>query len=263
MSPIDASLLRYADELAREAGEIALHHFRRRGDLAIERKGALDLVSMADREVERHLRNRIASRFPDDGFLGEEGEATPSASGRTWIVDPIDGTLNFLKGHDAWAVSIGLVADGRPRLGIVHAPVREETLVGGEGLGARLNGDALPPAPDAAGDDAVASIGIAPRIPLDRQLSLIRFLVGESGMSFRRNGCASLSLVMLARQQLDAMLALGVAGWDVVGGLAVAHELGYVSSLAVADATWRGPLDVVCAAPCWFERLRNWEGFTP
>ena len=262
MNAVDASVLRYAGDLARAAGDIALRHFRHRGALQIERKGALDLVSGADREVERHIRNEIRLQFPDDGFLGEETDrTTPSASGRTWIVDPIDGTLNFLRGHDAWAVTICLVMDGRPRLGVIHAPVLQQTLSGGEGLGARLNGESLPRAPSNIAEDAVACIGIGTRVALVEQLSFIRFIVGECGMTFRRNGCASVSLMMLVNREVDAMLALGVTSWDIVAGIAVASELGYVSNLAIDEHALDRTLNVACAPPPCFERLRKWEGF--
>ena len=255
-------MLRYAGELARAAGDIALRSFRNRRALEVERKGALDLVSVADREVERYIRNEIRLRFPNDGFLGEEDDRTPSASGRTWIVDPIDGTLNFLRGHDAWAITIALVAHGKPCLGVIHAPVRKETLSGGDGLGARLNGEALPHAPSTVTDDAIASIGIGPRATLVQQLSLIRFIAGDCGMTFRRNGCASVSLMMLVKGELDAMLALGLTSWDVIAGVTVARELGYVSTFANDEATLDRPQNFVCASPPLSGRLREWEGFS-
>ena len=259
---VNVSVLRYAIELAQAAGDIALRHFRDRDALVIERKDALDLVSIADREVERHIRDEIELRFPDDGFLGEETDRTTALRGRrTWVVDPIDGTLNFLRGHDAWAVTIALIEAGRPRLGVIHAPVRKETLSGGEGLGARLNGEQLPLVPSTIPRDAIASIGVGPRVPLEQQLSLIRFIVGESGMTFRRNGCASVSLMMLVKQDLDAMFALGLRSWDVAAGVAIAHEIGYASNFTVDEAALARPLDLVCASQPLFEHLRQWDGF--
>ena len=254
-------MLRYASELARAAGDVALRYFRNRGTLEIQRKGAFDLVSVADREVARYIQSELRLRFPDDGFLGEESDPTPSSSGRTWIVDPIDGTLNFLRGHDAWAVTIGLVADGRPCLGVVHAPVLKETLSGGQGLGGQLNGDALPRAPSTIADNAVVSIGMGARVVLDQQLSLIRFVVSGCEMTFRRNGCASVSLMMLLKREVDAMLALGLTCWDVVAGVSVASELAYLSNFTINVAALDRPLNVACAPRPLFERLCGWEGF--
>src|SRR5690349_11628043 len=109
--------------IARAAGDLALDYFRNRDRLEIEVKGVSDYVSHADRDVEDTIRRELAKAFPGDGFLGEE-----TASGfdgpieRCWVVDPIDGTHNFLRGTPYWNVSIGFVANGVTEIGVVYDP---------------------------------------------------------------------------------------------------------------------------------------------
>src|SRR6516225_6082019 len=118
MTDLDGALkhrLSIAITVAQEAGALALDYFQRREELVIEHKGPQDLVSKADREVETLIRRRFAEAFPTDGMLGEEqGGATAKA---LWVVDPIDGTTNFLHGLAHWGVSISFVLDGRNELG--------------------------------------------------------------------------------------------------------------------------------------------------
>ncbi|MCA0420544.1 MAG: inositol monophosphatase, partial [Proteobacteria bacterium] len=115
------------EALAREAGAIALDHFARVASLPVTMKGHLDLVTEADQAVERFIVAGLRRLFPEDGILGEEGSGQDSRSGRLWVVDPIDGTANFVRGNDQWAVSIGLFEGGHPRFGVIHAPVRGQT----------------------------------------------------------------------------------------------------------------------------------------
>ena len=103
-----------ARAVARDAGKLAHRAF---GVSATKMKGRHDVVTEMDREVERFLTDRLAALFPDDGIFGEEGAARPGRSGRTWVLDPIDGTFNFVRGTDCWVVSIGLYAGGAPAFG--------------------------------------------------------------------------------------------------------------------------------------------------
>jgi len=111
------------EAIAREAGALALDFFRTRDTLDIEAKGPLDLVSRADRELEAMIASRLRRAFPDDGILGEEGGHAPSRSGRTWVLDPIDGTFNFVRGGPEWGVSIGCHDAAGPLFGAVNLPV--------------------------------------------------------------------------------------------------------------------------------------------
>src|SRR5438270_10273982 len=113
--------------VARSAGALALDYFRNRERLVIELKGPRDFVSHADRDVESFIRREIAAAFPDDSFLGEETASQYRPGGtKLWIVDPIDGTHNFLRGIAYWAVSIAYTEDGVRTLGAIYDPVHDE-----------------------------------------------------------------------------------------------------------------------------------------
>ncbi|RUV79080.1 inositol monophosphatase, partial [Mesorhizobium sp. M5C.F.Ca.IN.020.14.1.1] len=146
------------EAIARNAGEIALTHFRSLASVPVERKGHLDLVTKADREIEEFLIARLLDVFPDDGIYGEEGGAIPGVSGRVWVIDPIDGTFNFVRGGQNWAISIGLYEHRRPVFGAIYVPVRDLMLTGGDSVETKLNGKPMPSPP--ALDLSRASIGI-------------------------------------------------------------------------------------------------------
>jgi len=127
-----------AESFAREAGEVTLRYFG--ADLVAEEKSDGTPVTIADREAEQLLRERIAQRFPDHGILGEEfGESGAGADVR-WILDPIDGTKSFIHGVPLYGVLIGVEVEGEPVVGVAHFPALRETVVAGRGLGARFNG---------------------------------------------------------------------------------------------------------------------------
>src|SRR6185437_13841163 len=131
---------RFAQGVVREAGQVALDRYRRREDLTIERKGRQDFVSQADRECEEFVVGALLQAFPDDAVLGEEGGAQNEGGAATWIIDPIDGTSNFIAGIPIWCVSLGLVIGGKSVVGIIYNPVTDELYTAREGAGAFLNG---------------------------------------------------------------------------------------------------------------------------
>ena len=113
MDDSNARRLEFATQLARRAGELGSGYFREIESLTIESKGHQDLVSNGDREVELLIRAAIQSEFPQDGIVGEEYAATDGSSGYVWVIDPIDGTANFVRGIPAWCVVIACVKDGK------------------------------------------------------------------------------------------------------------------------------------------------------
>ncbi len=130
-----------AQEIAREAGAMALDYFNRRETLVIETKrDPQDVVSIADRNVEQLIAERVSAAFSDDGFLGEEYGLNAGASGYTWVVDPIDGTSPFVNGMPNWCVSIAVLKDGEPVIGVIQAPCFDELYASAKGQGATLNG---------------------------------------------------------------------------------------------------------------------------
>jgi histidinol phosphatase-like enzyme (inositol monophosphatase family) len=132
------SLLEFATELAREAGEITLKYFRRGTGAELKADGSF--VTAADREAEQFVRARIGERFPSDAVHGEEGGESVGSSGRRWIVDPIDGTYSFVHGVPLYGVMIGMESEGDPVLGVVNLPALGEMIAAARGAGCWWNG---------------------------------------------------------------------------------------------------------------------------
>lgn len=219
------------EAIAREAGALALDFFRTRDTLDIEAKGPLDLVSRADRELEAMIAGRLRRVFPDDGILGEEGGHAPSRSGRTWVLDPIDGTFNFVRGGPEWGVSIGCHDAAGPLFGAVNLPVAGQLLSGGRDDVAWLDGVPLPALASFDRRRGAASVGLVPEAPLDATLAALGFVLGETGLALRICGSCVAGLMEVARGETDAYLGLAEHSWDVMAALPIVTALGGASTL--------------------------------
>jgi histidinol-phosphatase len=132
-------LLDFAVELARGAGEITLKYFRKTPETTTKTDGSY--VTIADREAEAYIRRQIASRFPDDGVLGEEEGESHGRSGRRWIIDPIDGTFAFVHGVPFYGVLIAVEVDAEMSVGVINVPALDEIVFAARGVGCFLNGE--------------------------------------------------------------------------------------------------------------------------
>lgn len=223
------------EHVARAAGALAMSHFGHLSADKVEAKGPLDLVTIADRAVEAFLIAELGKLYPLDGIFGEEGGDLPSASGRFWVIDPIDGTFNFVRGGDEWGVSIGLFQDGAPCFGMIYMPVRDELYFGGTLDGVfyapQLNGKALPPARDFVASRACAGLGFHPAVAVAERLETIRFVMQDAGLVVRTCGSCIASLMELARGETDGYLGNGESSWDVMAALAILAPLGFVTTI--------------------------------
>jgi myo-inositol-1(or 4)-monophosphatase len=236
-------------ELAEQAGRIGLGFFRAAGaGIGIEEKGPLDLVTRADREVEAFLLSELTKLYPEDGICGEEGARLRPAARRQWVVDPIDGTFNFVRGIDAWAVSIGLHVDGRPQFGVIHAPARGETLSGGLDCDVLLNGRILPVLPALDRNHPASAVGFSTDTPVERELAALGFIRRDLEMSYRHCGSTAAAFVMLAAGEVDACLGFGVRSWDVMGAIPILERLGGVSTIDWQDADLLQRFDYVAGS---------------
>jgi myo-inositol-1(or 4)-monophosphatase len=220
----------FAQSVARLAGTLAHDYWRNRERLTVELKGPQDFVSHADRDVEALLRRELAAAFPDDAFLGEETAASFTGPlDRCWVVDPIDGTHNFLRGVPYWNVAIAFVEQGRAQVGVVFDPVHDELYRAQRGGGAWCDTaagcKALSVADTRALPGAFVALGHHDRAPDAHHLEIRRRMMTD-GISMRNFGSGALQLAHVACGRLDGFIELQLSIWDAIGALLIVEEAG-------------------------------------
>lgn len=191
--------------------------------LVVARKGPQDFVSAADTAVEQLLKERLLGAFPSDAFLGEETGGTAGDS--LWVVDPIDGTANFVRGLPHFCVSAALLAGGRMTLGAILDPVLNELYFARAGGGATRNGEPIAAAPTTSMREATVEIGWSTRVADARYLALLTRVLG-AGAAVRRGGSGALALAYVADGRTDAYAELHINAWDCLAGLLIVQEAG-------------------------------------
>lgn len=226
-----------AAELVVGAARVAAEWFRR----PVEhwaKSNATDLVTAADHAAEQYVVTRLAAERPDDGVLGEEGARRDSASGRRWVIDPVDGTYNFFRGIDRWCSALALVDGDELVVGAVRDEARGETYVGGPLLGAAVDGVALPQSVDTPLAEACAATYLHP--------TYLHTPVGEawtrvvSGLgTYRLLGSGTLEMASIARGHLDLFVHHSVPEWDRLPGEALLHAVGGTARhVEAGGVTW-------------------------
>lgn len=212
------------------------------------KSSARDLVSAADHAAEDDVRDVLASARPGDGVLGEEGEETPSRTGLRWVVDPLDGTWNFLHGVPHWCVSVGCEDASGGLVGVVYDPLREELFAGARERGARLDDGALT-GPDSA-DLASATVG-GEFSGRSEELAETAHRIVMVASHVRQYGSTALDLAWLAAGRWDAVYhARRPAPWDVAAGAVLCGEVGVVVERLPDDR-------LVAALPPMLDPLRG------
>jgi myo-inositol-1(or 4)-monophosphatase len=248
---VSAALLAVAEQAARAAAPELVERFRR-GAVGVATKSTdTDLVSEADLAAERTIREVLGRERPEDAIMGEEGEDTPGTSGLRWIVDPLDGTINYLYGHPQWCISVA--CEGRA--GVVFDPLRDELWAVAAGEAPTLNGKPLPalrpPATLAAalvgtGFGYAAEVRAAQAAIASRALPAVRDL--------RRAGAAALDLAWAAAGRLDAYYEHGVKAWDIAAGTLLCAGAGlHVEELPAREGL---PQGLLVAPPALANELR-------
>jgi myo-inositol-1(or 4)-monophosphatase len=210
--------------IAREAGALARKRFRARPrELSIIFKGDQDYLSAVDAEVEQLIRGRLARQFPADSFFGEEGGG--SFAGNVWVVDPIDGTANFVRGIPQFCISIAFVHDGRPSVGVIYDPMMDELFAAERGSGGALDGEAMRVSGVADIRQSSVEAGWSTRLPLERYVAVVGDLMAE-GAGVRRGGSGALALAYVAAGRLDGYCELHMNSWDALAGLLLVEEAG-------------------------------------
>lgn len=220
--------LSFAAALAREAGTLARDMRAAHGGLTIDAKGPQDFVTAADLAVESLIRTRLAEHFPQDAIIGEEGgRRGDTSSGEVWIIDPIDGTTNFLRGMPDWAVSIACASAGEIVLGVIFAPDLDllcEGLLSGVPV-ARKNGVPLQVDAGCAAAEALIAVGWSPRTPFADHAAFLERIVAQGG-EFRRSGAATIGLIGVASGWVDAYAERELNLWDAAAGIAIIKAAG-------------------------------------
>jgi fructose-1,6-bisphosphatase/inositol monophosphatase family enzyme len=245
--------------------EIAARAARAAGDLLLERAGGpvsgvaskssrTDLVSDTDRDAESLIVGMIARERPRDAIVGEEGADAPGSGEVHWLVDPLDGTINYLWGVPQWSVSVAALDDEGPLVGVVHDPSRGETFTAVRGEGARLGERVLRVGPGAPLDEALIGTGFS-YIPERRvrQAAMLPAIL-PAVRDLRRFGSAAIDLAWVACGRLDGYFERGLSPWDwAAGRLVVAEAGGVVEELPATD---EDPVGCVAAPPALIGPLR-------
>jgi len=245
----------FGARLIREAAALAQRFYESQASLTVRSKGTQDVVSEADLEVEKLIRDSIAERFPEDAFFGEEsGRHEVEGSDGLWIVDPVDGTQPFLSDLSSWCVSIAYARERVLEMGFVAAPARDEVFMGRRGHGATLNGRPIHVSRSTRLDDGLLSIGMSPRIDADQILPMFDALLRQ-GVVYYREGSGALSLAYVAAGRLIGYLEPHLNSWDGAAGVAIVEAAGgQVNDFLAGDALWVGG-PCVAAPPALYPSL--------
>ncbi len=234
---MSSGALNIAIKAARAAGNVITRHLPKRDSIIIHEKAHLDFVTEVDRLAEAEIIKELRRSFPTHGFLAEEsGQVGPTR--QQWVIDPLDGTSNFIRGFQHFAVSIALLEKGEPVLGVVFDPMRDELFVAEKGRGALLNDRRLRVSPRKGIEGSVIATGFPFRARklFDDHLNMVRTLL-VTGEDIRRTGSAALDLAYVAAGRFDAYFEMGLQPWDMAAGVLIVREAGgQVTDMRGGDA---------------------------
>lgn len=219
-------LLSDLENIVREAGTIALNHFKNLQHLKITKKSPRDFVTEADIAVESYLKETLSKQYPQFGFWGEESGQSENQSSR-WVVDPIDGTHSFSKGQYFWAVSVALEINAEIIIGAVYAPALNDYYCAEKGKGASKNGISISVSDEQELANAMVATGFACIRSYLQDNNLQRFCrIAEHTTGQRRFGSAALDLCLVADGQVDAFWEQELNLYDIAAGALIAAEAG-------------------------------------
>jgi myo-inositol-1(or 4)-monophosphatase len=211
---------------ARAAGNIILRYLNRVDSLTVEEKSRMDFVSEVDRQAEAEIVKELRRAYPDHAILGEESGRS-GKSDKVWVVDPLDGTHNYLRGFPHFCVSIGFLDHGDPVHGVIYDPLRDELYTASKGDGAFVNDRRMRVSKRETLSGALLCTGFPyrQREHLDAQLGMTRALLQEAE-DIRRTGSAALDLAYVAAGRLDGYFEIGLKSWDMTAGCLLVREAG-------------------------------------
>jgi myo-inositol-1(or 4)-monophosphatase len=246
-----------AEVVAREAGALAVSmRLGPNAGLEVALKGTFDLCTAADGAVERLIRKRLADQF-DDSVLGEEfgGEIGESL----WVIDPIDGTYNFVHGLPLWCVSIGFVCGGAPLIGVIYNPVSGDLFAARKARGATLNGKPIQVSGAEHVDRPLVEVGWSNRQPIESYLAL-QSRLHAAEFEIRQLGSAALGLAAVACGRIDGYIEAHINSWDILAGLVLVGEAGGWTNDFLADGGLTTGNAILACTPAMQTRLSDVSG---
>ncbi len=238
--------MRLAEKAARTAGEMLLQY----RDLHVENKARNDYVTDADRASEKLIRDILLGACPEDGFFGEESGVSAQKTRGQWVVDPIDGTTNFIHGIHPYTISIGYMEEGVPVAGVVYAPLTGELFSAFQGGGAWLNGKRIHVTASKEPGECLLGLSFAHRNPqcAERMFRLIPRLAAQVN-DMRRLGSAAYDLCCVAAGRYGAFIELNLNLYDIAAGVLIVREAGGTVSGWPGGADCLISGDVLASAP--------------
>lgn len=239
-------LLELAVGIARQAGELLM---KRPLTFEVTSKSvAIDIATQMDRDSERFIVDSLLAARSDDGIIGEEGSSRPSSSGITWVIDPVDGTVNYLYGLPGWSVSIAAKDGDGVLVGVVHAPTIGSTWTATRGGGAFFNGKSIRCNDPISLDRALIGTGFVYDVSMRAQQGKVVSALLPQVRDIRRMGSAAVDICNVAMGAFDGYFEIGLKEWDLAAAQLVASESGVVISTDSGDLT-------CCAGPSLYPVL--------
>jgi myo-inositol-1(or 4)-monophosphatase len=236
-----------AEAVAREAGALARRRFLD-SSFKVAFKGPQDYLTEVDGETEDLISARLHEAFPQDGFIGEGTAGRSGSEGAAvWVVDPIDGTVNFARGVPHFCVSIACVEAGKIEVGVVYDPMRDELFSASREGGTRLNGAAVRSSDAAALASSLVEVGWNMRAGAAKYLELLRRVTLPGAVPFRC-GSAALGLAYVAAGRRDGYVEHHLNAWDCLAGILLVNEAGgYASDFLAGEGLTKGNPLIACA----------------
>jgi myo-inositol-1(or 4)-monophosphatase len=252
-------MLTIAVRAARAAGDIIVRSLDRVDLLTITPKGRNDFVTEVDRQAEREIIHTLQKAYPSHAFLGEEsGRQGAARSDFVWVIDPLDGTTNFLHGFPQFCVSIGMLYRGRLEKGVIYDPLRQELFVAGRGAGATLNNRRIRVTKQNGLKNALIGTGFPfkDQRHVEAYLGMFRDMMQDTA-GIRRAGSAALDLAYVAAGRLDGFWEIGLKKWDMAAGILLIQEAGGIVTDLDGSDRYLESGNVVAANPKLHQAMRG------
>lgn len=235
---------------ARKAGSVIMRALNEPAKIKVASKGPLDFVTNVDKKAEEAIMYAISRAYPSHSFMGEEsGEILNANKDHLWIIDPLDGTTNFIHGYPHFAVSIALQVKGRIEHGVIYDPVRQDIFCASRGQGAQLNNRRLRVSSATSLNKTLVAFNLTrPKECLAQHLDLLSSLTGKVA-GIRNSGSAALDLGYLASGALDAFWHTGLQSWDIAAGALIANEAGAVVTDITGGTDYLTKGNIIAANP--------------